>query len=214
MRSTLPSITLCCFSLVLDCNSEEATFPAESSFVTKLADDAIAADGSEAAGNRELSRSTFVRAFLGGYSTPGGSSVPVNPKLYWSRLNGKGWEAGASYRRAHPDSIPDVMREFGYREFEGTGVWTVGFEAGGFMADDREPTNATDLKSCWQLYMIHTAKLDAEIGRIVPFETWLHGAEIRIRVKGYLSPPLYDLHAELVPAGCLRILLATSVRRR
>lgn len=167
---------------------QDAPLPAESSFITKLADAAIDADGAEAMLGRKYSRSVFAQAFLGGYSTPD-STLSVNPALSSSRINGKGWSAGQAYRHAHPESVAEIMREYGYTEFEGTGTWTVGFEAGTFRPDTHgETAKASSSQTCWYLAFIHTADLDAELGRLVPGDTLLRGATLRVRVKGYVSP--------------------------
>jgi hypothetical protein len=167
---------------------QEATLPAESSFITKLADEAIDADGAEARLGRKYSRSVFAHAFLGGYATPG-STLPVNPALSSSRINGKGWSAGQTYREIHPESVARVLREYGYTEFEGTGTWTVGFEAGAFRPDNRsETSNTSSPKSCWYLAFIHTPDLDAQLARLLPGGIRFRGATLRVRATGYVSP--------------------------
>jgi hypothetical protein len=207
MRLALLIVASCSIGAAGACVAQEATLPDESSFITKLADEAIIADGDEAISNREQSRSVFFNAFLGGYSTPQGV-IPVNASLYSSRMNGKGWSAGQAYRRAHPDSVAQIMHEYGYIEFEGVGAWTFGFEAGGFQPDDaRDALRANSPQACWYLAFIHSADLDAQLGRIFPPNTFLHGGTLRVRVKGYVSSLGEFGHLGM----CQRRLYAVSV---
>jgi hypothetical protein len=158
-----------------------------SSVIAKLAEEAIVADGAEAARSREHSRSVFVRAFLGGYANPE-STIPVNPALSESRMNGAGWSAGQAYRRANPESVPQIMRAYGYREFEGAGTWTVGFEAGGFQPDSAgEVSGASSRRACWYLAFIRSANLNEQLGQIVPRDTRSRNVALRVRVNGYVS---------------------------
>jgi hypothetical protein len=134
MRLALLMFGRCSIGTAGTCSAQDATLPAKSSFIIKLAYEAIAADGTGALCNRELSRSEFANAFLHGYSTPE-STIPVNATLCSSRMNGRGWNAGQSHRPAHRESVAQIMHEYGYEEFVGAGSWTVGFEAGGFQSD-------------------------------------------------------------------------------
>ena len=189
MRFALLIIGSCSIGASGACGAQEATLPVESSFIIKLADEAISADGDEAIGNREQSRSLFAHAFLHGYSTPE-STIPVNAGLYSSRMSGRGWSAGQTYRLAHPESISQIMREYGYNDFEGAGSWTFGFEAGGFQPDDAgEGFRLSPPRACWYLAFIHSADLDAQLGRIFPPNTFLRGGTVRVHVEGYVSPP-------------------------
>ena len=187
MRLEFLIVSCCSTGAVAVASAQDATLPAESSFIFKLADEAIVADGTAAICNRELSRSDFARAFLHGYSTPG-STIPVNATLCSSRMNRRGWDAGQAYRTAHPDSVEQIMREYGYKEFEGVGAWTVGFEAGGFQPDGvAEVAGPSSPKPCWYIAFIHGADLDAQLVQIVPPEARLRGGTLRVHVKGYLS---------------------------
>jgi hypothetical protein len=169
-------------------SAQEATLPAKSSFIIKLANEAIVADGTEDICNHEQSRSEFANAFLGGYSTPDSTVGPPNLTNCTSRMNVRGWDAGRAYRRAHPESVADIMREYGYKKFEGAGVWTVGFEAGGFQPDGVPDVGPTSPGSCWYLAFIHSAELDSQLERTVSTEARLHGATLRVHVRGYVSP--------------------------
>jgi hypothetical protein len=185
-RIALLVVSWCGIAVAGACIAQDATLPAESSFIIRLADDAIFADGAEAVRSREYSRSVFASAFLHGYSNPD-STIPVNAALSSSRMNGAGWNAGQVYRRAHPESVPQIMQEYGYTEFEGTGDWTVGFEAGLFKPDRGEPSTPSSPHWCWSLGFIHSADLDAQLARIVPRDVWLRGATLRVHVEGYIS---------------------------
>jgi len=80
------------------------------------------------------------------------------------------------------------MREYGYKEFEGTGVWTYGFEAGGFRPDTiPKALSANSSQSCWHLKFVNSADLSAELVRIVPRDAMLREARYRVRVEGYVS---------------------------
>jgi hypothetical protein len=189
------------------CIAQEATLPSKSSFIIKLADEAIVADGSEAMRNREISRTTFAGAFLGGYANPD-STIPVNAERYFSRMNGKGWDAGKAYRRAHPDSVAQIMHEYGYKEFEGTGAWTYGFEAGGFQPDGVAEASASSQYWCWDLGFVRNADLDEQLGRIVRRDRDLaQNVTVRVHVKGYVSAPGSFGHMDL----CQRQLYAVSI---
>jgi hypothetical protein len=201
-------VVSCCTAVVAGVgNAQDATLPAESSFIFALADEAIVADGTAAICNRELARSDFARAFLQGYSTPG-STIPVNATLCSSRMNGRGWNAGQAYRRAHPDSVAQVMREYGYNEFEGAGTWTVGFEAGGFQPDPvTQASSPNSPQTCWYLAIIHGTDLDAQLEQIVPSGARLRGGTLRVNVRGFLSRPGRFGHLGV----CERQLYAVSV---
>lgn len=182
MRLTLVFVGCCSIGAAATCSAQDVTQATASSAIAKLAEEAIVADGAEAVRSRELYRSVFVRAFLGGYANPE-STIPVNPALSESRMNGAGWSAGQAYRRANPESVAQVMRAYGYREFEGTGAWTVGFEAGGFKPDAVGESS----RECWYLASIRSAELDEQVARIVPRDVRLPNVTLRVRVKGYLS---------------------------
>ena len=150
-RVALVLVGCCSISAAAASRAQELSPLSESSFITRLADEAIVDDGAEAVGSRNSSRAVFAAAFLGGYSNPE-STIPVNPAVASSRMNGAGWSAGQAYRHAHSDSISQIMREYGYKEFEGTGVWRYGFEAGGFQPDTvPKALSANSQQSCWQL---------------------------------------------------------------
>jgi hypothetical protein len=181
--------------------------PAKSSFIVKLADEAINADGSEAAENRDLSRAIFTNSFLHGYSTPNGT-LPVNSNLYSSRLNGKGWQAGQAYRLRHPDSVAQIMREYGYTPSQASGTWTFGFEAGGFAPDNvQEPPHPDWGQSCWYLSFVFDAAHASDVSKLIPPDQRIGGGTIRIQVKGYLSPRGSFGHF----GACPRQFYATSV---
>jgi hypothetical protein len=203
MRLTL-LIVICCSIGVA--RAQDPPLPAESSFIIRLADDAIVADGAEAIRSRKDSRAVFANAFLDGYSNPV-STIPVNAGMSSSRINGAGWSAGQAYRRAHPESVAQIMREYGYTEFEGAGAWTVGFEAGGFQSDTVEPTSGVWPQSCWYLKVVRTADLNAQLARVVPRDAMLRGATVRVRVKGYVSEPGRFGHMGV----CQRQIYAVSV---
>jgi hypothetical protein len=186
------------------CNAQDATPPTESAFIRKLTDEAIAADRVEPICDDEQSRASFADAFLGGYSTPSSTGVPVNPAFCTSRMNGRGWDAGMAYRRAHPDSVVQIMREYGYKEVEAVGAWNYGFEAGDFHPDSVADVSTS--QTCWLIRFVHSANLDAQLLRIVSPEARLHSATFRVRVKGYLTPL-----SSLELAGCQRQLYAISI---
>ena len=207
MRLALLLVSCCAAGVVGAGSAQDATLPGESSFIFELAEEAIVADGAGALCKREFSRSDFARAFLHGYSTPG-STIPVNATLCSSRMNGRGWNAGQAYRLAHPDSVAQVMREYGYKEFEGAGTWTVGFEAGGFQPDVvTETSSAKSPQNCWYLAFIHGPALSAQLEQIVPSEARLRGGILRVNVRGYLSRPGRFGHFGV----CERQLYAVSV---
>lgn len=182
-RLALVLLGCCSIGAAAASRAQDVTLPFESSFITKLADEAIVADGAEAVRNRDYSRSVFALAFLGGYANPE-SNIPVNSALSSSRMNGAGWAAGQAYRRAHPESLEQIMQEYGYQEFEGGGTWTVGFEAGGFQPDN-EASNSS--QACWYPAFIRSAQLNEQLAKIVPGDAVLRGATLRVRVKGYVS---------------------------
>jgi hypothetical protein len=98
------------------------------------------------------------------------------------------------------------MREYGYKKFQGTGVWTVGFEAGDFQPDHAtELLDPTRPRSCWELLVIHSAELDAQLARIVPRDALLHTTNLRVSANGYVSP-LGDFYGY-----CQRQLYAVSM---
>jgi hypothetical protein len=175
------------FGIAGKCIAQDAV-PSDSSVVIKLADEAIAADGDEAIRNRELSRSFFAPAFLRGYTAPGVTAPEVNRYALYSRMGGKGWTAGQAYRREHPGSVAQIMHEYGYKEFEGAGAWSVGFEAGQFQPDAEAETSRSSLKySCWHLATIQSADITAQLRQILPHET-LNTVTLRVRITGYVSP--------------------------
>ena len=80
------------------------------------------------------------------------------------------------------------MREYGYKEFEGTGVWRYGFEAGGFQPDTvPKALRANSQQSCWHLKFVNSAALSAQLARIIPRNAMLRAASYRVRVEGYVS---------------------------
>src|SRR6476660_4606928 len=185
MRLALLFIGFCSIGATAASHAQGAPRPAESSFIIKLADEAIAADGAEAVRNRGYSRSVFASGFLGGYSNPETPSPKVDPALYSSRMNGAGWSAGQAYRRARPESVAQIMREYRYKEFEGAGVWIYGF--GHFEPDTiPEDLSANSPQSCWYLSLVRSADLAAQLARIVPSDP-LRVASYRVRVRGYVS---------------------------
>jgi len=218
MRLALLIVGCCGVGAAGPCRPQDATLPAESSFITKLANEAINADGPEAIGNREQSLSIFVGSFLMGYANPG-STIPVNEARYFSRMNGRGWNAGQAYRSAHPESVAQIMREYGFREFAGRGSWNVGFEAGDFEPDAAAVNSVGGSREpCWELALMHTPQLDAQLRRVVPHDVLLHGAILHVRVKGYVSQPgTFGRILEIAPDGkvvggsCQRRLYALSV---
>jgi hypothetical protein len=206
MRLTLVFIGCCSVGAAATCSAQDIAQPTAGAAIAKLADEAIAADA-EAVRSREYSRSAFVRAFLDGYANPEGT-IPVNPSLSESRMNGAGWSAGQAYRRANPESVAQVMRAYGYREFEGAGAWTVGFEAGGFKPDaaDGSP-EASSLQSCWYLAFIRSGDLEEQLRQLVPRDVRLPNVTLRVLVKGYLSERGQFGHL----GACQRQVYAVSV---
>jgi hypothetical protein len=77
MRLALLIVGCCSIGAAGPGRPQVPTLVAESSFITRLADEAINADGPDAIANRDQSRSAFVNAFLMGYANPG-STIPVN----------------------------------------------------------------------------------------------------------------------------------------
>jgi hypothetical protein len=206
MRFALLCIGLSSIGAIGASHAQDLPTLAESSFITRLADEAIDADGAEAVRSREYSRSVFANAFLGGYSNPE-STIPVNPALSSSRMNGAGWSAGQAYRRAYPESVAQIMREYGYKEFEGAGAWTYGFEAGGFKPDEMpEGFGENSSQSCWDLLFVRSADLAAQLAQILPRER-LRVATYRVQVTGYVG----ELGSFGHMGVCQRRLYAVSV---
>jgi hypothetical protein len=80
------------------------------------------------------------------------------------------------------------MQEYGYKEFEGAGVWTYGFEAGGFQPDNiSEALGANSSQSCWDLSFVRSSELTGELAQILPRDRTLRVATYRVRVTGYVS---------------------------
>lgn len=182
------------------------SMPAESSFIIRLADDAINADGPEAVKDRERLRIVFAEAFLNGYIVRD-ISTPMSPNLS-NRLSAKGWNSGAAYRQANPYSVAHIMREYGYTASEATGTWSYGFEAGRFIADNvQEPPPSRGGMSCWDLSFIFDIDDKVGIGRVLPMEQYSRGGTIRLHVKGYLSPRGSGGNL----GDCARIFYATDV---
>ena len=83
MRLALLCIGLCSIGATGASLAQDLPTLAEPSFITRLADEAIDADGAEAVRSREYSRSVFANAFLGGYSNPESTqflSIPRSPR--------------------------------------------------------------------------------------------------------------------------------------
>jgi hypothetical protein len=162
--------------------------PVESSFITKLADKAIAAEGGEALMNRERSRFLFSSAFLGGYSNPGATTTDSQNSSI-GRLSESGFIAGRGYRLANPDAVADVMNEYGYKTFEGVGTYEVGFEAGYFRPNHEPIGTNISLSSCMNLFAVQSTTLATQLQQTIPRDAYQKGASIHVHVEGYVSSP-------------------------
>lgn len=179
-------VTFCTSVILGGCGTENSAFPKESSFIIEFADQAIDAEGSEAIYDRSEFRSVFAKAFLRGYADHEGT-ISTDPTWLWSRLFNAGWIAGQAYRIAHPGSLADIMHEYGFSEFTGTGSWTIGFEAGTFQSDTVRISSGDWPQSCWYLETIRSEELDAQLAEIIPPEEILEYRTLRVRVGGYVS---------------------------
>jgi hypothetical protein len=119
-------------------------------------------------------------------------------------MNGAGWSAGQAFRRANPESVAEIMAEYGYEEFEGKGTWTVGFEAGGFQPDTAGGASESS-QGCWYLAAMRSPELNAQLEQIVPRQ--LRAATLRVHVTGYVSNVARFGHLGM----CQRQIYAVSV---
>jgi len=206
MRFALIFFGCCSFGAAGECFAQDVV-PPDSSVAIKLADEAISADGNEAVLNRELARSQFAAAFLDGYANPETTTgTVVNAYSLYSRMYGRGWTAGQAYRRAHPDSVAQIMHEYGYKDFDGAGSWTGDWEGSSFRPDSSAGlADSTSKTSCWHLAIFKSPEIPGQL-KLLPRAPLSGAVTRRVRVTGYVSP-LRNFDA----SGCLQQLYATSV---
>jgi hypothetical protein len=189
--------------------------PTQSSFIMQLADQAIEADGAEAIADREYSRLVFASSFLNGFTHPE-FNTPL-PDRYPERLGQKGTQAGQAYRRANPDDLDLIVREYGYEKYEGVGVWSVDWEGNSFVPDDvgTNPVQS-NARACWRISSIPSPEINEQMQRLISPEERSSGTRKRVRVVGYLSPSITYVARPGGPPGppsniCQRTVLATNI---
>jgi len=192
----------------------ELRLPADTSFITKLADAAIDAEVAEAARDRGQSRRMFQEAFLGGWLTNLDVVTSSQSQFrYSTRLHIKGWLEGMNYRSTRPDSAAEIMREYGYTKFEGTGSWQRGPGIDSLRLDEATMrTYGVTGRSCVDLTFIYNDEIRAKIR--LPEEVLIRGITASVKLIGYISPEVKYKPAspeDPIPLECERKVVAADI---
>jgi hypothetical protein len=121
-----------------------------------------------------LLRARYIRYFFDAFRSPGTTITgPASEEVAAMQAAA---QAGAAYRRAHPDLVEATYKSYGYTPVSLEGVWTKSFERSDFV-----PLNGYRNETWWLEFL---PELDQ---RLVASNRSDDG--LRIKIRGYLSSP-------------------------
>lgn len=198
--------TLTVFTAGSSAAAQGTTYPGEDSFLTWLADDALASGRMAMVRDPATARGLYLTAFLAGFTNPAGSITgnPNSPSVV-------GMTEGRAYRRDHPDAVATVLQQYGYEPIDVSGSWQTAYELNRFRPDGIRIRTTSELQiACWEFDVVRSPEMVEAFARIIGKQDLKKVSTYRLRVTGFLGP--------LVPAreigkgSCVRKIFAIGIQ--